>query len=68
MTGATLADRRLRGEFAKALTRDAIVWVADHITPHRGDAAMFWDVGNAQCLCKPCHDRIKQREERAASR
>ena len=63
MTGATLADRRLRDEFSKALTRDAIVWVADHITPHRGDAAMFWDVGNAQCMCKRCHDSYKAKLE-----
>ena len=38
--------------------------VADHIRPHRGDVALFWDDANLQCLCKPCHDRIKQREER----
>lgn len=36
--------------------------VADHIVPHRGDVDAFW--GNElQSLCKPCHDRIKQREE-----
>lgn len=40
--------------------------VADHIVPHRGDEAMFWDAGNLQCLCKPCHDKHKQREERTA--
>lgn len=29
----------------------------DHITPHRGDMTLFWDVaGNWQSLCKPCHD------------
>jgi 5-methylcytosine-specific restriction endonuclease McrA len=38
--------------------------VADHVTPHRGDEALFWDEGNLQCLCKSCHDRIKQRQER----
>lgn len=37
--------------------------VADHMTPHRGDEALFWDDGNLQCLCKTCHDRLKQREE-----
>lgn len=40
--------------------------VADHIIPHRGDEAKFWDEGNLQCLCKTCHDRDKQRAERAA--
>lgn len=40
--------------------------VADHIEAHRGDAALFWDRRNLQCMCKRCHDRDKQREERAA--
>lgn len=31
--------------------------VVDHITPHRGDKALFWDRANWQPLCKPCHDR-----------
>lgn len=39
--------------------------VADHITPHRGRPDMFWDHGNLQCLCKDCHDTVKQREEQA---
>jgi 5-methylcytosine-specific restriction endonuclease McrA len=39
--------------------------VADHRTPHRGDEALFWDEGNVQTLCKPCHDGAKQRSERA---
>tara|TARA_B100000678_G_C18163575_1_gene484136 strand:+ start:680 stop:1177 length:498 start_codon:yes stop_codon:yes gene_type:complete len=38
--------------------------VADHDKAHRGDAALFWDEGNVQTLCKPCHDRHKQRLER----
>lgn len=38
--------------------------VADHKRPHRGDEALFWDPTNLQCLCKTCHDRDKQREER----
>ncbi len=41
--------------------------VADHRTPHRGDPALFWDEANLQTLCKDCHDRDKQREERRAS-
>lgn len=39
--------------------------VADHRQPHRGDEALFWDDRNLQCLCKTCHDRDKQRDERA---
>lgn len=57
--------------------------VVDHIIAHRlkeaidsGDEAritrareLFWDSeNNWQSLCKPCHDSVKQAEERAASR
>ena len=38
--------------------------VADHRRPHRGDERLFWDERNLQCLCKPCHDGTKQRQER----
>ena len=31
--------------------------VVDHIWPHKGDRALFWDRGNWQSLCKACHDR-----------
>jgi 5-methylcytosine-specific restriction endonuclease McrA len=38
--------------------------VVDHITPHRGDADLFWDTDNWQTLCRcPCHDVVKQRHE-----
>ena len=29
----------------------------DHIRPHRGNPALFWDRRNHQSLCKPCHSR-----------
>ena len=29
----------------------------DHIVPHRGDPALFWDPANWQPLCKACHSR-----------
>ncbi|WP_273772771.1 HNH endonuclease [Brucella intermedia] len=38
--------------------------ICDHRTPHRGSEDLFWDADNLMSLCKPCHDRIKQREER----
>ena len=38
--------------------------VADHIRPHRGNDALFWDRNNIQCLCKSCHDGAKQSMER----
>lgn len=37
--------------------------VADHITPHRGSEALFWDRSNLQCLCAACHNGAKQRAE-----
>ena len=37
--------------------------VVDHIVPHRGDEALFWDKGNWQALCKHCHDSHKKRLE-----
>jgi 5-methylcytosine-specific restriction endonuclease McrA len=37
--------------------------VVDHIIPHRGDDALFWDLSNWQALCKPHHDIDKQRIE-----
>lgn len=43
---------------------DSAQLVADHRVPHRGDEALFWDAANLWCLCKPCHDGAKQREER----
>jgi len=39
--------------------------VVDHIIPHRGDEALFNDRNNLQSLCAPCHNRRKQRLERA---
>jgi len=37
--------------------------VVDHIVPHKGDVELFYS-GPFQSLCKPCHDRHKQAEER----
>jgi 5-methylcytosine-specific restriction protein A len=42
--------------------------IADHKTPHRGDASLFWDEANIETLCKPCHDGPKQREEKTGIR
>jgi len=46
--------------------------VADHIIPHKGNEALFWDEGNLQCLCRHCHDTVKntvkKRMERGARR
>lgn len=45
---------------------DSAQLVADHRTPHRGSAALFWDPENLWCLCARCHNSAKQAEERAA--
>lgn len=37
--------------------------VADHITPHRGDAKLF--AGPLQSLCAACHSSAKAKEEAA---
>jgi 5-methylcytosine-specific restriction endonuclease McrA len=42
--------------------------VVDHIEPHRGNLALFWDPSNLQAVCKHYHDTEKQRAEHAATR
>lgn len=37
--------------------------VVDHITPHKGDSGLFWDRGNWQSLCEPCHNRKTASED-----
>ena len=39
--------------------------VVDHIVPHEGDQALFWDKRNWQSLCATHHNSDKQRAERA---
>lgn len=34
--------------------------VVDHITPHRGDLALFWNTANWQPLCTMHHNKVKQ--------
>jgi 5-methylcytosine-specific restriction enzyme A len=36
--------------------RTTAATVVDHIIPHRGDKALFWNRENWQPLCKSCHD------------
>lgn len=47
----------------KAEGRITPATVCDHIKAHKGDPALFYG-GPFQSLCKPCHDRHKQAEER----
>ncbi|AWO91930.1 MULTISPECIES: HNH endonuclease [Bradyrhizobium] len=39
--------------------------VVDHVKPHRGDRALFWDKGNWQPLCTHHHNSTKQSLERS---
>jgi 5-methylcytosine-specific restriction endonuclease McrA len=38
--------------------------LVDHIRPHRGNWAVFWDRSNWQPLCTACHSRHKQAVEK----
>lgn len=38
--------------------------VVDHVVPHRGDKRLLWHRANWQPLCAPCHNSVKQRQER----
>lgn len=37
--------------------------VVDHIVPHKGDKALFWDMNNWQALCGQCHNRKTVRDD-----
>ena len=49
--------------FCQQLGKVKPATVVDHVVPHRGDVNAFF-LGALQSLCKPCHDRLKQHEER----
>ena len=38
--------------------------IVDHATPHKGNAALFWNTSLWQPLCKRHHDSDKQIEEK----
>lgn len=35
----------------------------DHVVPHKGDMALFWDRSNWQALCGPCHSKKTASED-----
>lgn len=47
--------------------RTTAATVVDHIVPHKGDTALFWDVGNWQALCR-YHHNVKTADEGAFGR
>ena len=50
--------------YCKQLGRIEPAAIVDHIEPHRGDLALFYDPSNLAALCKSCHDGAKQSLER----
>ena len=40
-----------------------VATVVDHIKPHKGNRALFWDRQNWQALCKQHHDQKTVRED-----
>lgn len=41
-----------------------VATVVDHIIPHKGDKAFFWDKNNWQSLCESCHNRKTATEDK----
>lgn len=39
----------------------------DHIRPHHGNRALFWDARNLQALCAACHTRKTMRDTQAGA-
>ena len=64
---ACFARDRLRCRICKGLCAGAYGQpnspICDHITPHKGNTALFYSLTNCQTLCKHCHDRHKARIE-----
>jgi 5-methylcytosine-specific restriction enzyme A len=77
---ATAAQRGYGGEWQAAIAsyKQANPWclgcwaigvrqpveVVDHVVPHGGDEALFWDEGNWQSACRWCHGSVKPVLER----
>ncbi len=52
-----LAKHPLCVECASATSpRVTAATVVDHVRPHKGYHALFWDPANHGAVCKPCHD------------
>jgi 5-methylcytosine-specific restriction protein A len=60
---------RMCGVLCKTGVRGPRTATVDHIKPHKGDFALFFDAGNLQLLCAACHDGSKKfAENRGFSR
>lgn len=57
---------RMRNPLCKgcqAVGRVEAATITDHVEPHRGDMALFWDRAKWQPSCQWHHDVVKQRLE-----
>ena len=50
---------------SKQPSRVTAATLVDHIIPHKGDPALFWDRANWQSLCEDCHNEKTAREDGA---
>jgi 5-methylcytosine-specific restriction enzyme A len=55
----TLRAQVLRESNGRCATKNCAraACIVDHVRPHRGINALFFDRDNLQALCKRCHDR-----------
>lgn len=64
----SLRKRRLAAEpncrMCARLSRTTAADIVDHVKPHRGQRALFFDFANTQSLCHTHHSSTKQRHER----
>ena len=51
------------GSYPWCVECDKLANVVDHIVPHRGSYALFWDPGNHQAMCDRCHSSKTARED-----
>lgn len=65
---AVLVRDQFTCQICGTIEGDTSKLVGDHIIPHEGDRALFFSERNVRCLCKTCHDTVKQREDKARSR
>jgi len=63
LRAAQLRDEPLC-RLCQQLGRVTAAGIVDHIIPHKGDEALFYDPCNLQSLCKHCHDSAKQSQEK----
>lgn len=68
----TAWDKAARGHLARhplcrycaLVDQVAAAELVDHLYPHKGDQALFWNRDYWVSSCGPCHDGFKQRVER----